>query len=126
MTWNPAHRIEFSIKDSTSNDEGRQSLNEKFSGTIQSTMKPLSCGKPFMELLSQENISDHFLTPKIFKSMKFVGHCSSVIKSFRSNFASIILTIEKSYTPETEVFQETIYLGLSFHVRCYVLFNQLF
>ena len=34
--------------------------------------------------------------------MKFVGYCSSVMKSFGSNFASIISTEEKLITPETE------------------------
>ena len=71
-------------------------------------MKFFSHGKHFMELLSQENISDHFLTPKIFKFMKFVSNCSSVIKLFGSNFASIVSTLDKLNTPETEAFQETI------------------
>ena len=34
--------------------------------------------------------------------MKFVGYCSSVMKSFGSNFASFISTEEKLITPETE------------------------
>ena len=61
-----------------------------------------------MELLSQENISDHFLIPKTSKSMTFVGHCSSVIKSFGSNFASIASTLEKWNAPEAEPLQESI------------------
>ena len=44
--------------------------------------------------------------------MKFVGHGSPVIKSFGSNFASTVSTLERLHTPETEVLQETI---LSLH-----------
>ena len=73
VTWDPAHRIELSIKDSTS-DKG-QSFIENTSDTVQSIMKLLSYGKPHMELLNTDLLSNHFLTPKSFKSMKFVGHC---------------------------------------------------
>ena len=34
----------------------------------------------YLSKIGPENISDHFLAPIIFKSMKFVGHCPSVIK----------------------------------------------
>ena len=38
--------------------------------------------------------------------MKSVGHCSPVIKSFESNFASIVSTLEKLNTPKTEALQK--------------------
>ena len=84
-----------------------------------------------MELLSQKNISDHFLTPKIFKFMKFVGHCPSVMKSFGSNFASIVAILEKLNTPETEALQEIILsfdfiLDYLFMSDVMSQFNQLF
>ena len=57
--------------------------------------------------------------------MKFIGHCPSVIKSFGSNFASMVSMLEKLNTPETEGLQEKhfesrFHTGLSFHVRYYV------
>ena len=66
-----------------------------------------------MELLNNDLISNHFLTPKDFKSMKFVGHCSSVLKSFKSNLGGIASTLEKLATPEANALQETI-LNLDF------------
>ena len=62
-----------------------------------------------MEFLSQGDIYYHFLTPKIFKFMKFIGHCSSVTKSFASNFASTVSAIGKLNNPETEALQKTIF-----------------
>ena len=108
VTWDRAHRIELSITDSTSIYKERQSFIKKVSNTIQSTMKRLSYEKPFMELFSQKNISDHFLTRTMLTFMKFVGHCFSIIKSFGSNFVSIVSTLEKLNTHETEALQVTI------------------
>ena len=51
--------------------------------------------------------------------MKFVGHCSYVIKSFGSNFASIVSTLEKLNTLETEALLETT---LSLYFLLYYLF----
>lgn len=101
----------------------KQYFTEKVVDTIQSTIKLFSCGKPIMEFLSQGDI--YFLTPKIFKSMKFIGHCSSITKSFASNFASTVSTIGKLNNPEKEAlqknnFQSWFHIGLSFHVRCYI------
>ena len=62
VTWDPAHMIELSIKDSTS-DKG-QSFIEKSSDTAQSIMKLLSYRKPYTELLNNDLISIHFSTPE--------------------------------------------------------------
>ena len=102
VTWDPAHRIELSIKDTTSTNEETSTFIEKVSDTIQSIMKLISYGKPYLDLLTSENISDHFFTPKIFKSMKFVGHCSAVLKSFSTNYASIVTVLKEMNTHETE------------------------
>ena len=73
-----------------------------------------------MELLNTDLISGHFLTPKMFESMKFVSHCSSVRKGFSSNFQGIVSTLEKMNTPETDALQETI-LSLHFVSSYFVL-----
>ena len=88
VTWDPAHRIELSLKDTTGHN-----FIESTCDTIQCIMKYLSCGKPYMELLDHRLLSETFLTPKIFKSMKFVGHCMSVLKCFGSDFKSIVYTL---------------------------------
>ena len=75
-------------------------------------MKPISYGKPFMELLNQENISDHFLTAKMFKSMKFVGHCSSVpLFLFMSDVMSYLTNCSKTVQQSSAlawIYPETI------------------
>ena len=106
ITWDPADRIELIIKDSNSNE--KQSFIESVTDTIQSTMKLLSYGKPHMDLLNEAHLSDHFLIPKLFKSMKFVGHCSSVLQSFSSDFKGIESTLEKMNTLESIYLQEAI------------------
>ena len=111
VTWDPAHKIELSIKD-TNPDIG-QSFVESTSDTIQTVTKLMSYGKSYMEFLTQSKISDHFLTPKIFKSMKFVGHCSSVLKAFKVNFLTIIRTLGKLATDESTSLQETL-MSVSF------------
>ena len=113
MTWDPAHRIELSIKDSNSNDDRKQSFIETTGDTIQARMKLLSIGKSYMEFLEAAHLSDQFLTPKIFKSIKFVGHCSSFLQSFSCNFNAIISSLEKMNTLETLALQESI-LNLDF------------
>ena len=65
-----------------------------------------------MELLNTDLISEHFLTPKIFKSMKCISHCSSVHKSSSSNFQGIVSTLGKMNTPEIDALQQT---SLSLH-----------
>ena len=47
ITWDPAHRIELTIKDSNSNE--KQYFIESVTDTIQSTMKLLSYGKQYMD-----------------------------------------------------------------------------
>ena len=66
-----------------------------------------------MELLNTDLISEHFLTLKIFKSMKFVSHCSSILKVFHLIFKESYLLFKKTNTPETDALQETI---LSLHL----------
>ena len=108
LTWDPAHRIELSIKDCGSNPDEKQNFIESVSDAIQCIMKILSYGKPYMKLLHTTELSDQFITPKIFKSMKFVGHCSSVMKSFESNFKSIVSTLGSLDTIETIGLQDAI------------------
>ena len=91
VTWDPAHRL--SIKDCSSKPDERQTFIEFTCNTIQNIMTFLSYGKPYMVILNHSHLSHLFLTPKIFKSMKFIGHCFSVIKSFDSNSNSIVLTL---------------------------------
>ena len=98
LTWDPAHRIELSINDSSSKPNESQTFVEVTCNTIQSIMTQMSYGKPYRALLDDTPLIDHFLTPKIFKSMKFVGHCTSVLKSFTSNFKGIISTLERMNT----------------------------
>ena len=86
------------------------SFIQKASNSIQSAMPH---GKPYWELLNEKQLSDHFLTPKIFKSMKFVSHCTSVLERFPCNFKGIISTFEKMETSETISLQECI-LNLDF------------
>ena len=59
----------------------------------------------YLSKIGPENISDHFLAPIIFKSMKLAGHCPSVIKLFGLHFVSIVSTLDKLNTPETEDLQ---------------------
>ena len=103
VTWDPAHRIELSLKDTTGHN-----FIESTCDTIQCIMKYLSCGKPYMELLDHRLLSETFLTPKIFKSMKFVGHCMSVLKCFSSDFKSIVYTLATIDTEECLGLQEKI------------------
>ena len=56
-------------------------------------MKHVSYGHAYLELLGNKDLSENFLTPKIFKTMKFVGHSSSVLTCFDSNFDSIVATL---------------------------------
>ena len=98
LTWDPAHRIELSINDSSSKPNESQTFVEMTCNTIQSIMTQMSYGKPYRALLDDTPLIDHFLTPKIFESMKFVGHCTSVLKSFTSNFKGIISTLERMNT----------------------------
>ena len=121
VTWD---RIELSISDSCSKPNESQTFVEVTCNTIQSIMTQMSYGqmsygqmsygqmsygqmsyglmsyglmsygKPYRALLDDTSLIHHFLTPKIFKSMKFVGHCISVLKSFTSNFKGIISTLE--------------------------------
>ena len=113
LTWDPAHRIELSINDSSSKPNESQTFVEVTCNTIQSIMTQMSYGKPYRALLDDTPLIHHFLTPKIFKSMKFVGHCTSVLKGFTSNFKGIISTLERRYTLETIALQQKI-LSLSF------------
>ena len=76
---------------------------------------------PWMLYLSKigpENISDHFLAPIIFKSMKFVGYCPSVIKSLGLHFVSIDYPWNRG--SPIKKFESRFHVGLSFHIRCYV------
>ena len=113
LTWDPAHRIELSINDSTSKPNERQTFVEVTCNTIESIMTQMSYGKPYRALLDDTPLIHHFLTPKIFKSMKFVGHCTAVLKSFTSNFKGIISALERMNTLETIALQQKI-LSLSF------------
>ena len=61
-----------------------------------------------MDFLNEAHLSDHFLIPKLFKSMKFVGHCSSVLQSFSSDFKGIVSSLEKMNTLESISVQEAI------------------
>ena len=58
--------------------------------------------------LNEAHLSDHFLIPKLSKSMKFVGHCSSVLQSFSSDFKGIVSTPEKMNALESISLQEAI------------------
>ena len=40
--------------------------------------------------------------------MKFVGHCTTVLQSFKSNFEGITLTLQKLHTLETIALQEAV------------------
>ena len=64
-------------------------------------MKLISFGKAYIELLENKDLSEHFLTPKIFKSMKFVGHSSAVLLSFHDDISSIVSTLKTLGTDET-------------------------
>ena len=59
VTWDPAHRIELCIKDYNSSSNEKQSFVEITSDIIQSIMKLLSYGKPYMELLNDGQLSHH-------------------------------------------------------------------
>ena len=111
LTWDPAHRIELSVKDANPNQG--QSFIDVTSDKIQTVMKLLSYGKNYMEFLTQSKISDHFLTPKIFKSMKFVAHCLSVLNTFDVNYQTIIRTLGQLNTEESIGLQESL-LSVSF------------
>ena len=75
LTWDPAHRIELAIDDITKHNE-HSNFIEHTTSVIQNLMKHGSYGQAYLELLGNKDLSESFLTPKVFKSMKFVGHCS--------------------------------------------------
>ena len=108
LTWDPAHCIELSIKDCTTKSGKKQNFIESTSDIIQNIMKLLSYGKAYLELLENQVLSDHFVTPKIFKTMKFVGHCTSVLESFECNFSSIVSTLSSLNSEESVGLLEAI------------------
>ena len=108
LTWDPAHVIELSIKDCKSKEGQPQNFIEHTSDIIQSVMKLISYGHAHLELLKSKSLSEHFLTPKIFKTLKFVGHCSSVIKSFESDFKSIVSALSNLNSEESVGLLESI------------------
>ena len=74
LTWDPAHRIELSVKYSSSKPNESQTCVEVTFNSIQSIMPLMSYGKFYRKLLHDTPLIDHFLTPKIFKTIKFAGH----------------------------------------------------
>ena len=55
IIWDPAHRIELALKDCQTDTDTKGHIFIEFTcETIQSVMKYLSCGKPYMELLNQK------------------------------------------------------------------------
>ena len=107
LTWDPAHRIELSLKDSTKN-EIKVNFIESTCNIIQNTMKYISYGHAYLELLGNKDLSETFLTPKIFKTMKFVGHSASIFTCFESDFESIIATLTKINNEESVGLLENI------------------
>ena len=119
LTWDPGLVIELSIKDCKPKEGDPQNFIECTSEIIQSVMKFISYGHAYLELLHSKSLSEHFLTPKIFKSLKFVGHCASVIKSFESDFKSIVSALSSLNSEESVGLLESI-------LRVDFVFNFLF
>ena len=90
LSWDPAHKIELAVKDSD------DTFVSKTTSIIQTVMTNLNYGKNFEILLENKALGEIFLVPRVFKTMKFIGHCSGVFKAFETDFKSIIATLEKT------------------------------
>lgn len=62
---------------------------------IQNCMKEFNSGKNFEVLSSAAtNFSHFFYKPKIFKTMKFVSYCATVIQTFLNDYAMLVSACE--------------------------------
>ena len=88
LSWDPAHRVEKLYSDS------EDIFVTNVTSAIHSIMKNVSHGKNYETLLEFKDLSDTFLEPKIFKSMKFISHSLKIFETFDSDFKSLVATLE--------------------------------
>ena len=93
LSWDPAHKLELSHKDSKKSAKGN--FVESTLSLINQVLNHFKVGNNFEYLLSLKDLSDNFCSPKSFKDMKFIGHSSAVFDSFINDFKSYIAGLNK-------------------------------
>ena len=90
VTWDPMHRLELCLKHAALPKIIKDSFD-----LIQDSMKEFNYGKNFETLSnSAEKFNDFFYKPKLFKSMKFVAHCNTVIQTFLKDYKMLVSACE--------------------------------